>query len=90
MSSAKTVGSTVARSTLEDIVWSIADELRPWKCSEPDVLAKVRKAIDEFQEVSARPPSIGYRNKNRQTAQDCIEVLTGTSWSGERTKRRRC
>jgi hypothetical protein len=75
MSSAKTVGSAVARSTLEDIVWSIADELRPWKCSEPDVLAKVRKAIDEFQEVSARPPNIGYRNENRQTAQDCIEVL---------------
>jgi hypothetical protein len=77
MSSAKTVGSALAtsRTALEDIVRSIAAELRPWKCSERDVLAKVRKTIDGFREDSAHPPDIGYRNENRQTAQDCIEVL---------------
>jgi hypothetical protein len=56
-------------------VRSIADELQPWKFSERDVLAKVRKKIDEFREDSAHPPDIGYRNENRQMAQDCIVVL---------------
>ena len=60
MSSAKTVGSALAtsRTALEDIVRSIAAELRPWKCSERDVLAKVRKTIDEFREDSDHPPTV--------------------------------
>jgi hypothetical protein len=59
----------------EDFVRSIANELQPWSCPKSEVLAKVRKAIDELREDLAQPPAIGFRSENRQTARDCIAVL---------------
>jgi hypothetical protein len=79
MPAVETIGSALPtkRRALdrEDFVWSIAHELQPWSRPKSEVLAKVRKAIDELREDLTQPPLIGFRSENRQTARNCIIVL---------------
>jgi hypothetical protein len=75
----KTVGSASAtrRNALntEDLVWSIANELKPWTHPKNEVLAEVHKTIDELREELRIPPEIGFRTDNRPMAKKCIAVL---------------
>jgi len=62
----------------ENFVPSIVDELRPWKCSQRQVLAEVRKAINKLREIlaQAQPPEDKFRSYNKQ----CAKKLLPAAW----------
>jgi hypothetical protein len=62
----------------ENFVRSIADELRPWKCSESKVLGEVRNAIDKVREILAQPqpPEVEFRSDNKQCAKKLLPAAT--------------
>jgi hypothetical protein len=60
----------------EDLVRSIADELKPWKCSEGHILEQVRGKIDVVRAIIANPPSFGLSNENKEYAKKILDLST--------------
>jgi hypothetical protein len=74
MSAAKTIGLALD----EDFVWSIADELRPWRhseSSESHVFVEIRNTIEGMRSELAKAPEIGFRNENKQRAKRIVDAL---------------
>jgi hypothetical protein len=72
--------TTTATSDLtsqEDLIEEIAYQLRPWKCSKSDVLAKIRGAIEELQSDFAKAPDPwrGFCSKNREYADNILSAI---------------
>jgi hypothetical protein len=59
----------------EDLVWSIANELRPWKHSESHVFLEICNTIESMRCGLAKTPEIGFRNENKQRAKRIVDAL---------------
>lgn|SRR5262249_23374085 len=60
----------------ESFVRSIADELRPWKCSERQVLTEVRNTIDKARKNLAPDPEDKFLSDNKQRAKKLLPAAT--------------
>jgi hypothetical protein len=63
----------------EDFIRSIADELRPWKCSEKKALAEIRETIDDVRkDIQGQLwlSEVGSRRENRQYARELLASTT--------------
>jgi hypothetical protein len=74
----KTDGRPLHTPQYEEFVHSIADALKPWNCSEIEVLAIVRKAIDKVGKDRIGQWGLfdtGTRQENRRYAQSLLDDL---------------
>jgi hypothetical protein len=58
-----------------ELIRAIADQLKPWRCSEGDVLAKIRSIIQETAEGLSEGPATGFRKQNKQYAMRLLDNL---------------
>ena len=69
---------TIESGLREDLVESIADELRPWRHSESHVFVEIRNTIESMRREwcdLAKAPEIGFRSENKQRAKRIVDAL---------------
>ena len=68
---------TANATSQEDLIEEIGYQLRPWRCSKSDVLAKIRGTIEELQREFAKAPDPwrGFRSENKDYANNILRAI---------------
>jgi hypothetical protein len=80
--------STITTARQEDLIQSIAHELRPWKVSRDRVLTEIRNEIEELKTEPPKGAEFGWRARNKAASTPNADDRDGQHGPGQRKKDR--